>query len=353
MKSNLIIGYKMFKMDEDGAVHMIRVIDVKSNSKNDKFSTLKIKEYDTDKIVECFFESDYIREYTPLTPDAVFTISIATVINNGEEYQDVVCTANKYNEFILNTIPYAVCRQSTNDIFAELIDPNKHYYGLAINQDTCPPNIDFRVLMSANSVSDHRIINFYRTDTIEDILDMVPKYVYNAALVNLYTVHAKSCGDPRAIMMNEHDGWCKSIDLLLKLNNFQTDINQMLGITNLEFDMSEYLEEVDKNGNKFNIAREDFRLWLSSIYKMNIKEIVCLKYDHDIDTAEYKDARYLFLRDSTKTLYFCLYTIEGEYLEADLEEKAKELDFSTKFRISFYNKYNNINNDNSINIDIS
>ena len=30
-----------------------------------------------------------------------------------------------------------------------------------------------------------------------------------------------------------------------------------------------------------------------------------------------------------------VYTVEGEFFEADLEEKAKEMDFSSKFKLSF------------------
>ena len=49
-------------------------------------------------------------------------------------------------------------------------------------------------------------------------------------------------------------------------------------------------------------------------------------------------------RDTTNNkLYLCVYTEAGEYFEDDLIAKSKEMDFSTKFKIDFYNKYNKDN----------
>ena len=131
----------------------------------------------------------------------------------------------------------------------------------------------------------------------------------------------------------------------------------MLGITDLDFDITPYITEKqtqDKSGNSISIPilKDDMRYWLSSIYKINIKEVDILEFDHDIDLAQFKYSRYFIFRDNTKKMYLAIYTIEGEYLESDLEIKSIEMDFSTKFKINFYNKYNQINNA-QINIDLS
>ena len=118
------------------------------------------------------------------------------------------------------------------------------------------------------------------------------------------------------------------------------DINEMLGIVQVDFKLSDYettVSKKDNNGNniEYKIARDDLRLWLSSIYNMNISEIAILEFDHDINLADFNDTRYLLIRDITNTLYIAVYTIDGEFYEKDLEEKSKELDFSSKFKLSF------------------
>ena len=114
-----------------------------------------------------------------------------------------------------------------------------------------------------------------------------------------------------------------------------SDINQMLGITQVEFDVKDYLINVSKDDITYQIASDDFRLWLSSIYKVNMTEVAVMKFDHDINLADFNDSRYLLIKDNTGVLYLMVYTVEGEFFEADLEEKAKEMDFSSKFKLSF------------------
>ena len=107
-----------------------------------------------------------------------------------------------------------------------------------------------------------------------------------------------------------------------------------------------YLENIYqiKEDLTYKAAREDFKCWLSSIYKININEANFLEYDHDINLGDFNNAKYFLFRDTTNNkLYLCVYTEAGEYFEDDLIAKSKEMDFSTKFKIDFYNKYNKDN----------
>ena len=61
--------------------------------------------------------------------------------------------------------------------------------------------------------------------------------------------------------------------------------------------------------------------------------------------VDFKNSRYFLLRDNTKTLYLLVYTIDKDELEIDLINKANEPDISTQFKLAFYNKYNQYNND--------
>lgn len=345
MKAKNILGFKLFKEDQDG-IHMIRIVKVKESSQ-DEFSTLTIKDYDTDELSKVKIKD--LEGYTPLEPDAVLTASVVNLHdNNGELVKDVVVTANKYIYLKVKALPYAVCRQNVIDVFNELFltSEENNIVGLSINKDNCPAGFDFQIMFAADEIEKHVFVNFYRTDTLEDIIEMVPLHSFNEVLFELYQEHCNYKKDPKAFMAHEDDGWCDNLELLLKVNNFQYDLDQMLGITPLDFDIEPYIIYKPIPGNEseeYGCLREDIKAWLSSIYKININEANIIEYDHDINLADYNNSAYFLFRDINNKVYLVVYTVDGEYLESDLEAKEKELDFSTKFKIKFYNKYNNSN----------
>ena len=161
-----------------------------------------------------------------------------------------------------------------------------------------------------------------------------------------YMKYIKHINKPELAFKNECGGWCKDIHTLFKTNNFETDINQMLGITKVKFNISDYTVEKDlpgKKGVKYTIANDEFMYWLSYTYGYNITEASILKFDHDINLADFNNNSYFLFKDNTETLYLIVYMVDNEHYEVDLKAKAEELDFSTKFKIDFYNKYNKNN----------
>ena len=342
-------GYKLFKEREDGSIHMVRIAKVQRPIKIDK-NTPNPKElyiYDYDKEERRKVKLEALKDYTPIEPDGILTVAVAEVLDNdGIPRKDVIVTASKYLniKFKLNVMPYAVCRQSITDIFNNMqaTSFDKELVGLAVNQDTCPSNFDMGIMFASSNIYENDYINFYRTDTLEDLYPMMRLNIYDKTLDKLYREHCNSCGDPRAIMLHEHGGWCDNLKLLLKQNNFQTDIDQMLGITQVGFKITDFIE-MKHNYERdldYQVACDDFRYWLSYLYKINISEANIIEYDHDINLADFNDTSYFLIRDIDDVLYLIVYTVEGEYFEEDLQKKYEELDFSTKFKIDFYNKYN-------------
>lgn len=353
MKLYSMVGYKLFKQREDGSIHMIRIVwvhrpyKITPGMKDPVDMTIYDYEDDMRKKVKV---EDY-SDYSPLEPDGIFTISIALVRDSkGKACKDVMATVTHYKQFkeLKNMMPYAVCRQNISDVFYNLLTDDEHnqLVGVAISQDTCPANFDYGIMFAADSIEFNEFINFYRTDTIEDILKMVKKDKYDNVLKDLYMRHVKASGDMTKSFLDEDMGWCKNVETLLKVNNFQSDINMMLGISQVDFDIKDYLvsKASIENNVEYKVADDEFRTWLSYTYKMNISEASVIKYDHDINLDDFKNSSYALLRDNTQTLYLIVYTVKGEYLEADLEAKAKQMDFSTKFKLDYYNKYNLGNN---------
>ena len=358
-----MLGQKLFFEKEDGSIHMLRIVGMKKPFKITEAtkdpSEITVYDYETKERKKVRVAD--LSKYHPLEPDGILALSTVWVRNEkGAITKDVIVTATKYltMKLKISQIPFAVCRQSITDIWHNLFinDESEMIVGLAVNQNNCPTNFDYRLMFACDNVEYSDYINFYRTDTLEDLYPMIDMNKFNTVLDSLYKRHVKASKNPTLAFRSEDKGWCKDLKLLLSLNNFQHDINEMLDITQVDFCISDYLAEkevsstkiVDGKPNtkniKYDIARDDFRYWLSLTYKENISEAVFVEYDHDINLADYQNNKYLLLRDNTNKLYLVVYTVTGQFFEADLIEKSKEMDFSTKFKIDFYNKYNKNNN---------
>ena len=343
MKVENMLGYKIFKENENG-IDIFRIIKVKDAPKS-----IKIKNLDTNE--EKDVSLDDIKDYTPLVPDAYLTFNTVHINQDDKVFEDVVITASKIlNLKVGDTMPYAVCRQSCTDIFYNLIckSENDMIVGLSVNQDDCPTNFDFREILACDGVDKTQYVNYYRMDTLEDVMPIIKTGALNKVMESNYMQHVKAIGDTTLAFKKEDKGWCKDIDTLMKENNFQADIDQMLGITAVDFKISDYIvkKELTKN-QEYESFTDSLTNWLRGIFRVNINNINVVKYDYDIDLADFNNARYFILRDNTKTLYLCVYTIDNDQLEIDLVEKANEPDISTKFILDFYNKYNRYNKDNN------
>ena len=335
MKVENMLGYKIFRETDDG-IEMYRIIRL-----NGAPRTMRVKNLDTGE--ESVVNVDDMKDFTPLTPDGYLTFNKVHILNNNEVLYDVVITASKIlNLKVGDTTPYAICRQSCTDLFYNLIckDESDMIVGLAINQDDCPTNFDFREILACDGVDKSQYVNYYRMDTLEDVMPMIKTKELNEVMNTNFMKHVKATGNSTIAFKNEDRGWCKDIDTLMKENNFQSDIDQMLGITAVNFKIEDYIVEDNDNQTFTN----DLIAWLRSVFRININRIGVVEYGYDVDLAEFNNARYFLLRDNTKKVYLCVYTVDKDELEIDLVNKANELDISTKFILDFYNKYNRYNN---------
>lgn len=348
-----MIGQKLFKENEDGSVHLLRIVGMRKPFKitPETKDPSEIKVYDYDSKETTKVNVSELSGYHPLEPDGILAASVVWVKNEkGEITKDVIVSVSKFLMLKLRDgqLPFAVCRQSITDIWYNLLahDENDTMVGVAVNHNNCPANFDYKVMFACNDVEYSDFINFYRNDKLEDLYSMMNLNKFDTVLGDLYSRHVKASKNPSLAFKKEDRGWCKDLKTLLKQNNFQYDINEMLDIMQVDFNISDYLEDkvLVKDKPSCKIANDELRYWLSLQFKQNISEAAFLEYNHDINLGEFHNTNYIFLRDNTDVLYFIVYTTTGQFFEADLIEKSKEMDFSTKFKIDFYNKYNNCNN---------
>ena len=336
-----MIGYKFFREKEDNSIECIRITNA-WDFKRDK--TLKI--VDVDSKEEKIIEVDELKNYTPLKPIGMLMIN--GVVFEGSK--DVIVAG-----YLLDRIenkdsrPFVVCRQNITDLYYNLIikDESEMITGMSMNILNIPQGFDYGYMLVSDQLLYSNTYMIYNDDTVDGILDIFKIDIekYDEILSESYNEHCKL--NPEAFFLDEHKGWCKNLLTLLKQNNFQSDLDEMMGITTVEFDIEPYLlkAKISEDSEKeYLTITDELRYWLSYLYKLNINRVFVLEYDNDIDFNDLKKSRYFIFRDSNKKLYVFVYTIDGEYKEAELEEKDRQLDFSTKFRINFLDKYKGYTN---------
>lgn len=339
-KLSNVRGIIFFKEEEDN-IKMVRVL---SDTMTEK---VIVMDY-ADKSRFTMAAED-LKEYKPLEPDGFFTANIVNVTTTeGKEEKDVVVTINKMLEvkYIGDMKPYAICRQSITDIFYNLLckEESDMIAGLSVNRDNCPTNFDYLSLLACNGLDKSVSVNFYRIDTVEDILDLFDTMQFDATLRKMYKEHIKYKKKFYKENADYDEGWCRDLKTLLKVNNFQSDINDMLGIIDIDFDITNYLEKKSFTANdgtvvEYDSMNDELRTWFSSIMNISIKDSTILKYFFDIDLSEFNNHMYSFIRNNNKDIYFVTFIPEGQFLGSDLEAQANKMDFSTKFKLSYYDKY--------------
>lgn len=337
-------GYKFFKYDkETDSVEIVRIVGMKEF--NEKFN---VKDEDTGKI-KIMSYGVLKKEYTPLQPRGfIMFINVWLDSASGKKSDDIIVAAYDMNHLKIfnDQIPYVVCRQSVNDIFYDVIrtDENREMVGCCISKDTIPTNFMMSELLTCSGVYNSQIVNYYIDDTVESVLGCLEINQFDNTLEKLFKEHMllKNSNNPlfdfNSCKIQQDSGWCRNLSTLLHENNFITDLDAMRNIQALDFDLSEFIISQSEE-DQLDQLSEEVVLWLSKTYRIPVKTAMIIKYDYDIDLAEFDNTVYMLFRDSVNNTYIVVYVCEGEFLEAELEEKYKEVSPSDKIRLAFYNKY--------------
>lgn len=286
--------------------------------------------------------SEIKKNYTPLDPVGLASFNVVKInTKSGDEMKDVVLMVFKKMDLALGiNDPVMICRQSVNDFFAELANGGNHtdMVGISCTRDNCPGNINFRDLMACSDILRSDLVNFYKDDTIEDILKCVPVEKYDKVLNGLYEEHINYVkGDRFAAMVSkDFDGWCRTLSKLLEINNVQEDFNYINDIIGVDFVLADFLH---RNDNGIDELDEASKLFFSETIKQRIKDTRVTEFNLSVDLSKFNNNNYILIRDKNKKLYLIVYLIDGEFLEEELEKKINKLDITDQLRLSYYNKY--------------
>ena len=96
MKVSAMLGYKLFHINEDNSVTIIRIINMKKYHDNSDPVEVTIRDEDTKEVKKVRVDS--LKGYTPLEPDGICTFSTVEVKNNttGKMSKDVIVTGQKF-----------------------------------------------------------------------------------------------------------------------------------------------------------------------------------------------------------------------------------------------------------------
>lgn len=329
--NKIILGSRYYKWVDDEDLCEIKIIKMLGEDKCRCRYTVGSKLGEEEDIEIAAI----IDEYTRLTPDGYITFNIAIMGNS--DVRDVIVFLNKSKDIDNgDTIPYCVCRQCVNDLFtvATSAQTGKDYYGISVSKDTCPADVQYENYLSCNGVEKFVIAAIYIGDKLSDILKLFKHKDFDTVLYNLFTSRCKYVSNNIKFIINKNmqkrylNGYCKTIDDLLDINNFEYDLYRAFDILPMNVDLSGRVEEA--------FPDESLELLKCSL-RRNIDKTIVIKYDKSIDLAKI-ERKYTLVADLNKDVYIIAYTDTGVYnipcdgnlLDIDKIDKAyKEISINT------------------------
>lgn len=331
-------GYKFYKEKPDGSFQIVRFTGAIENVDDD----FDLSIIDTETGFESTILYSELKEnYTPLKPDGLASFNIVYMDTSKNPMKDVLIMMYKSVELAIGiNDPFLVCRQSINDFFSDFVvkDVSKNnLVGISCTRDNCPTNVDYKYLMSCSGIQRSDIINYYKDDTMDDILVCLDESKYNKVLNELYEEHIPHASDIIAAQVGKvSDGWCRELKTLLKINNVMADFNSMNNIIGIDFKLADYLVKRDTGVLEMD---KTSRMFLSEVLKVNITSTRITEYNYSIDMSKFNNVNYTLIRDKENKLYLVVYLESGQFLEEELREEIEKLDITDKLRLAYYNKY--------------
>lgn len=296
------IGTRFYKWNDD-TLYEIKVI------KNSDDTKIKVRELGDIKNEFFITKDELLSDYTKLSPDGFITFNI---VNIGKDIRDVMITLSRRVD-IKNgdPLPYAVCRQCITDIFSNQIKKldNDQYYGVSVSKDTCPANVEFSNFLACNGAEYTITVAFYIGDKLSDILKMIKTKNFDIALYNLFVDRCKYVSNNIKILFKNYmeqktlDGYCKTLEDLLSLNNFSYDLYRAYDIIPFDLDLSMCIgKALDP------VALHE----LSILLCVDIDKSIVIKYDKSIDLSKI-ERDYQVISDVNDNIYVVGYTYNGDY----------------------------------------
>ena len=314
MKQTIFPNMRFYRyLDEtDDSIEVLRILRFQ-NIETVMYEVIKgqrLGEKGKIKITELF------DNYTRLLHDGIISFSIAHL----HKLDDIMVMFMKQKDIDNGVgVPYAVCRQCVTDIFHyAFAKSDRNYFGLSINQDSCPANVEFNNFLACEAVTKQFNVVYYIGDKLSDILQLFDHKDYDYVLNNLFVDHCKSSSQGIHFIYEDYltrsslHGYVKNLDDLLNFNNFEYDIQSAFNIIpmNLDFkgDVNGHIDLSDGGELSYEAKQQ-----LSFVLSKNINRTLVLPYDKDIDLDQLSHRLYQLISDINNDIYLIAYDIAGEF----------------------------------------
>lgn len=270
MNEKIFIGTKIYTFkEEDETPTMYRVVGYKESK-----DLYKLKNLNTDEIIYLSKDELYDKdsEYTMLKPDGLITFNIAKMEDNNVK-DVIICIHNNMNN---TSYVYGVCRQCCEDIFVNktvIHNRDNFCFGISVNRDTCPANIQFETFLLCKSVSKTYVTSVYMEDSFDDIV----KYII--AGINHKLLDSTLRNTKKYLSKGNLDrGFNDNILDLMKINDFMYDFHMAFNIKELNI-------QIDKDQDF--IYPQDI-IELEKHIGDKISNVYIIKYTKEIDLSAIK-----------------------------------------------------------------
>jgi len=283
---------KFYRVNEDDSIEFLRLIKVKNA---DCYILLNSKK-ERVKLTE-----DELSKYVKLRPDGYINYSIVSL---DAGIKDIIVSMFR-REDIENgdAIPYCICRQNIFDLFTNnfVKDDKTQFVGCSVSKDTCPADIDYKMIMGCNSIIDNINVSMYVDDILDDLLDPISVLNFNDVLFKNYI---KS--------RNENIyGYCKTLKELLHTNNFMYDVLKAFNIIKVPF-----LTLYNPNSNEIYTSNRE---WLESYLKVEMFKTFVVPFTKEIDLKKI-ERDHVIISDINNEIFIVLYD-KGDFLDINKERQ--------------------------------
>lgn len=301
---------------------------------------------------------DIKSEYKLLASNLILqlTNAIAFTTDGGRDVKDFIALAYEREDSneIIET-PIVVCRQSMTDPVFEMFNVDQSYSGIvgvSLVTDNLPCDFTADDLMYADKVYDGMLLNMYKTDTLDDILELIGEDQMKLYNDNLSEIFEDAKNNSFINLVDDVDkqvygmGYCKSVEQLFYKNNFMLDLYSALNIVKLDYPI-DYQDdtEIRKQPNGLSVSMMNI---LEAVYGgIQIADAMYMEYDFDFDESSAK-MPYLLVMDKHNKLYIVAYirslkdevVVSPIVLENKNEKRVMEM---LRNAVTYYDKYSEIN----------
>jgi len=290
------IGTK-FQTYEDGESKIRRIFRIRDG----EHYVLKEDGSDVNKIIS---GSNLLDKYVRIDPDAFLNIMITKEPDptSNIDVEDVYFCVNRMSD-IANGIkePALILRQNYYSTRKNMLgDMSSIYIGDCLTVTTASKD-DIKEMMSFTKIVKQESIAIYLTDSVDDILKLIPNKLRKDINATLAMI--------KSYLPSMVKGVSNTVEELLADNEFMYNLMSIFNICDIQFPIILGKESYDTDGNIILNNKQMNKL--QHVLMRYIDNVKIIKYDKDIDISKIVSLQHVVVKDSNNEIFLIAYETLG------------------------------------------